>query len=43
MSIPTKGSIDDVTGELMTCTCPHHVHRNADCKHMAAVEDATDE
>ncbi|GAA0250475.1 hypothetical protein ACFFQF_32485 [Haladaptatus pallidirubidus] len=22
-------SIDDVTHELMACTCPHHVHRNA--------------
>ena len=36
-------SIDDVTGELMACTCPHHVHRNAFCKHMAAVETATDD
>ncbi|ODR80044.1 hypothetical protein BG842_02980 [Haladaptatus sp. W1] len=36
-------SIDDVTEELMACTCPHHVHRNAFCKHMAAVEDATDD
>ncbi|WP_231188389.1 SWIM zinc finger family protein [Haladaptatus sp. DYF46] len=35
-------SIDDVTDELMACTCPHHVHRNAFCKHMAAVENATD-
>jgi hypothetical protein len=26
----------------MACTCPHHVHRNAFCKHMAAVETATD-
>ncbi|WP_390185371.1 hypothetical protein [Haladaptatus pallidirubidus] len=31
-----------MTDELMACTCPHHVHRNAFCKHMAAVEDATD-
>jgi hypothetical protein len=36
-------SIVDVTHELMTCTCPHHVHRNAFCKHMAAVETATDD
>ncbi|WP_227380335.1 SWIM zinc finger family protein [Haladaptatus halobius] len=35
-------SIDDVTGELMACTCPHHVHRNAYCKHLGAVENATD-
>ncbi|WP_458208785.1 SWIM zinc finger family protein [Haladaptatus sp. NG-SE-30] len=27
----------------MACTCPHHVHRNAFCKHMAAVENATDD
>ncbi|GKZ15358.1 hypothetical protein [Haladaptatus sp. T7] len=27
----------------MACTCPHHVHRNAFCKHMAAVETATDD
>ncbi|MFH5801894.1 hypothetical protein [Haladaptatus sp. CMAA 1911] len=27
----------------MACTCPHHVHRNAYCKHMAAVETATDD
>ncbi|GAA0255746.1 hypothetical protein GCM10009000_085650 [Halobacterium noricense] len=26
----------------MACTCPHHVHRNANCKHMAAVEIVTD-
>ncbi|SIR99006.1 hypothetical protein SAMN05421858_5035 [Haladaptatus litoreus] len=36
-------SIDDVTEDLMACTCPHHVHRNAYCKHMAAVENATDD
>ncbi|SIR98698.1 hypothetical protein SAMN05421858_5002 [Haladaptatus litoreus] len=36
-------TIDDVTEELMACTCPHHVHRNAYCKHMAAVEGATDD
>jgi uncharacterized Zn finger protein len=36
-------SIDDVTKELMACTCPHHIHRNAFCKHMAAVETATDD
>ncbi|WP_227377821.1 SWIM zinc finger family protein [Haladaptatus halobius] len=27
----------------MACTCPHHVHRDAYCKHMAAVENATDD
>ncbi|MCO8245409.1 MULTISPECIES: hypothetical protein [unclassified Haladaptatus] len=27
----------------MTCTCPHHVHGNAVCKHMAAVETAADD
>ncbi|GAA0197410.1 hypothetical protein GCM10009000_008870 [Halobacterium noricense] len=32
-------SIDDVTNELMACTCPHHVF----CKHMAAVENATND
>ncbi|WP_232423925.1 lamin tail domain-containing protein [Haladaptatus paucihalophilus] len=36
-------STDDVTDELMACTCPHHVHRNAFCKHIAAVETATDD
>ncbi|WP_458190205.1 SWIM zinc finger family protein [Haladaptatus sp. NG-WS-4] len=36
-------SIDDVTDELMACTCPHHIHRNAYCKHMAAVENATED
>ena len=36
-------SIDDVTDELMACTCLHHVHRNAVCEHMAAVETATEE
>ena len=36
-------SIDDVTDELMACTCPHHVHRNAFCKHMATVENATED
>jgi SWIM zinc finger len=35
--------IDDVTENLMACTCPHHVHRDAFCKHMAAVETATDD
>ncbi|WP_458210948.1 SWIM zinc finger family protein [Haladaptatus sp. NG-SE-30] len=36
-------SIDDVTEELMACTCSHHAHRNAFCKHMAAVENATED
>ncbi|WP_231188372.1 SWIM zinc finger family protein [Haladaptatus sp. DYF46] len=33
--------LDDVTNDAMACICPHHVHRNAFCKHMAAVETAT--
>jgi hypothetical protein len=33
----------DVTNELMVRTCPHHVHRNAYCNHMAAVENAIDD
>ncbi|WP_435157892.1 SWIM zinc finger family protein [Haladaptatus sp. DFWS20] len=32
-----------MTEDAMACTCPHHVHRNAICKHMAAVETATDD
>ncbi|WP_227379959.1 SWIM zinc finger family protein [Haladaptatus halobius] len=32
-----------MANELMACTCPHHVHRSAFCKHMAAVETATDD
>ncbi|MFH5802252.1 hypothetical protein [Haladaptatus sp. CMAA 1911] len=32
-----------MTEEPMACTCPHHFHRNAFCKHMAAVENATDD
>ncbi|WP_435159237.1 hypothetical protein [Haladaptatus sp. DFWS20] len=36
-------SIDDVTDAAMACACPHHIHRNAFCKHMAAVENATDD
>jgi hypothetical protein len=27
----------------MACTCPHHFHWNADCKHMTAVENTTDD
>ncbi|WP_227356118.1 SWIM zinc finger family protein [Haladaptatus salinisoli] len=34
---------DDVTDNAMACTCLHHIHRNAFCKHMAAVEHATDD
>lgn len=34
-------TLDDVTGDLMVCTCPYHVHRHAHCTHMVAVEDAT--
>ena len=36
-------NIDDVTDKLIPCTCPHHVHRNAFCKHRAAKENATDD
>jgi hypothetical protein len=36
-------TLDDVTGDAMACTCPHHVHRSAFCKHMTAVENATDD
>lgn len=36
-------TLDDVTDEPVACTCPHHTHRNAFCKHMAAVEDAMDD
>ncbi|MFH5802248.1 SWIM zinc finger family protein [Haladaptatus sp. CMAA 1911] len=32
-----------MTENLMACTCPHHVHCDAFCKHMAAVETATDD
>ncbi|WP_227379570.1 SWIM zinc finger family protein [Haladaptatus halobius] len=32
-----------MTEELMACMCPHHVHHNAFCKHMAAVENTTDD
>lgn len=33
--------LDTETGNVLTCTCPRHVHWSAFCKHMAAVEDAT--
>lgn len=36
-------TLDNVTEGLMACTCPHHVHRNAFCKHMTAAENATDD
>jgi uncharacterized Zn finger protein len=32
-----------MTEELMACTCPYHVHRNAFCKHMAAVENTSND
>ncbi|WP_227378367.1 SWIM zinc finger family protein [Haladaptatus halobius] len=32
-----------MTEKLMACTCPHHVHRNAFCKHMAAVVKASND
>ncbi|MFH5801772.1 hypothetical protein [Haladaptatus sp. CMAA 1911] len=28
---------------MMVCTCPHHVHRTAFCKHMTAIENAADD
>jgi hypothetical protein len=34
--------LDDVTGDALACTCPHHLHRNAISKHMIAVDTATD-
>ncbi|WP_433633043.1 hypothetical protein [Halomicrococcus sp. NG-SE-24] len=34
-------TLDDVTEDAMACTCPHHVHRSAFYKPMAAVKDAT--
>jgi hypothetical protein len=36
-------TLDDMTGDEMAYTCPHHVHRSTVCKHMAAVETATDD
>ncbi|WP_231188298.1 SWIM zinc finger family protein [Haladaptatus sp. DYF46] len=36
-------TLDDVTGDAMACTCPHHVHRSAFCKHMVGVETTTDD
>ncbi|WP_227379537.1 SWIM zinc finger family protein [Haladaptatus halobius] len=36
-------TLDDVTGDAIGCTYPHHVHRDAVCKHMTAVENATDD
>ncbi|WP_227377589.1 SWIM zinc finger family protein [Haladaptatus halobius] len=36
-------TLDDVTGDALACTCPHHVHRDAFCKHMAAVETVADD
>ncbi|GAA5052359.1 SWIM zinc finger family protein [Haladaptatus pallidirubidus] len=36
-------TLDDVMGDTMACTCPHHVYRSAFCKHMVAVENATDD
>jgi hypothetical protein len=35
-------TLDDVMDDALAYTCPHHVHRNAYCKHMATVEYATD-
>ncbi len=36
-------TLDDVTGDALACTCPHHVHRTAFCKHLAAVETVRDD
>ena len=32
-----------MTEELIACTCPHCIHRTVSCKHMVAVENATDD
>ncbi|WP_435157424.1 hypothetical protein [Haladaptatus sp. DFWS20] len=32
-----------MTEDAMAYTCPHHVHRNAFCKHMAAVKTSMDD
>jgi SWIM zinc finger len=34
-------SIDDVTEELIACTCPHYVHCDAFCKHIAVIENTS--
>ncbi|WP_227377903.1 SWIM zinc finger family protein [Haladaptatus halobius] len=33
-------TLDDVSGDVMACTCPHHVHRHAFYKHMVATQNA---
>jgi hypothetical protein len=35
--------VNYVTEDLVACTYPHHIHLNAYYKHMAAVENATDD
>lgn len=39
----SKGDIYVVTnpedGTDWTCTCPHHTHRKAECKHIKAVKE----
>lgn len=29
----------DPSGRPVSCTCPHHTHKAAHCKHMQAIED----
>ncbi|WP_227357655.1 SWIM zinc finger family protein [Haladaptatus salinisoli] len=36
-------TLDDVTDDAMACTCPHHGHLSTFCKHMAGVENVTDD
>ena len=33
-------SVEVNDGESVDCSCPHHVHRGATCKHMIAVEQS---
>ena len=33
-------SVEVTDGEAVGCSCPHHVHRSAICKHMIAVENS---
>ena len=33
-------SVEVANGEAVGCSCPHHVHRGAHCKHQVAVENS---
>lgn len=33
-------SVEVNDGEAVGCSCPHHVHRDAHCKHQVAVEQS---